>query len=270
MKLAISNIAWQPEREPEVFGELREIGVTGIEIAPTKIWPDWCGATISAAKAYRSRMVDEGLDIPAFQAILYGKSELQVFDTKTHSGFVEHIQSVAELASAMGARALVFGSPRNRRRNELPEAAARNMALELFGKLGGVCASHGVKLAIEHNPTEYGCDFLTRAAEVRSFVDELKSPGVQLHLDSGGLHMCGDATKEQVANAAPLAHYHASEPMLAPIGSAEDGNNVPHAALSQYLRGISYDGWVSIEMKTPETESEFESAIRIAAAAYLG
>ena len=37
MKLSVSNIAWNIEEEQEIFDILLSNGVTGIEVAPTKI-----------------------------------------------------------------------------------------------------------------------------------------------------------------------------------------------------------------------------------------
>ena len=38
MKLAISNIAWDREDDPMIAEILRDCNVTGIEVAPSKIW----------------------------------------------------------------------------------------------------------------------------------------------------------------------------------------------------------------------------------------
>ena len=76
-KLAISNIGWEIGDDPDVIKLLGDSGVGGIEIAPTKIWPEWIGATEKAAKEYRSRLNSEGFEVPALQAIVYGKPELQ-------------------------------------------------------------------------------------------------------------------------------------------------------------------------------------------------
>ena len=38
MKLAVSNIAWEPDEDEAVYTLMQKYGVTGVEIAPTKIW----------------------------------------------------------------------------------------------------------------------------------------------------------------------------------------------------------------------------------------
>ena len=48
MKLAISNIAWRREEESEVLRQMQTHGVTGLEIAPTAVWPDPLSVTDAA------------------------------------------------------------------------------------------------------------------------------------------------------------------------------------------------------------------------------
>jgi len=48
MKLAVSNIAWPREQDAAVADLLREHGVRGIEVAPTKVWPtNWTFLTLT-------------------------------------------------------------------------------------------------------------------------------------------------------------------------------------------------------------------------------
>ena len=191
MKLAISNIAWETHNDPLVLRKLSELNINGIEIAPTKIWPNWKGASQQSAEIYKKQMADQGFQIPAMQAILFGKPELQLFDNDTHKSFLEHIKLVSDLAVGFGAKVLVFGAPKNRKRGQLATSDAMEIATEILAKAGEICHANQCCLGLEHNPVEYGCDFITNASDARQLVDIINHPGVQLHIDSAGLHMCG-------------------------------------------------------------------------------
>lgn len=250
MRLAISNIAWEASHDAEVYALLRERGVTGIEVAPTRLWPEWKGADARSAEAARRRLADEGFEVPAMQAIVFGRPDLQVFRPETHAAFLEHMKLVSDLAAAMGARVLVFGAPKNRRRGQIPMSRAMDAAVEFLRGVGDVCAARGVCLGWEHNPIEYGCDFVTNAADARELVDRVGSPGVGLHLDAAGLHLCGGDIAGTIRGIGPFVHYHASEPMLVPIA----GGVVNHVAALAALGEVGYAGWVSIEMKSAEID----------------
>ncbi len=198
MKLAVSNIAWDIHDDPDIFSLLRENRVQGIEIALTKVWPDWDGANSSSAKEYRKRLSNEGFEVPALQAILFGKPELQLFIPEAKHELIEHMKYISELGSVLGARVLVFGAPKNRRKGQLSTNEAVNYATEIMREIGAICSEFGVCIGWEHNPIEYGCDFITNVADARAFVDLIDSPGVQLHLDSAGLHMCGGNINEVI------------------------------------------------------------------------
>lgn len=248
MKLAISNIAWEQHNDTRVLQILRDGGVQGIEIAPTKIWPDWSGATPEAAKEYRQFLENEGFEVPAMQAIVFGRPDLQVFQAETHAAFCGHMRLVADLAAAMETKVLVFGAPKNRKRGQIAMREAMKVAADLFQKIGDICDQRDCCIGWEHNPVEYACDFVTNVADAREFVDLVNHPGVQLHLDSGGMQMCGGNIVDVIHTAGPFCHYHISEPMLAPI----DGGQVDHRSALEALKTIDYSHWVSIEMKTVE------------------
>lgn len=255
MKLAISNIAWAAKDESDLFPHLRNCGVKGIEVAPTKLWPEWKGATAASAQSYRKHLENEGFEIPALQALLFGRPDLQLFDFSARSALKNHFQFLAELACALGAKVLVFGSPKNRQRGQLATEDALNYAADVMRELGDLCHQYGLCIGWEHNPWEYGCDFITNAADARIFVDRVQSPGLQLHLDSSGLHMCGGSIERTIQKTAPFIHYHASEPMLAPL----QNGTVNHAVALAALHQLNYDKWISIEMKQVERKAIVES-----------
>ena len=245
MKLSVSNIAWEQHDDPEILNELRNRGVTGIEVAPTKVWPEWLNATPVHATQYRKKLSAEGFKIPAMQAILFGRPELQIFDPDCHKTFFNHIKILADLAAALDTKVLVFGSPKNRLRGQLSTHEAMKRAADFFHEAAEICHAHDCCIGLEHNPVEYGCDFITNVADARELVKIVDHPGFKLHLDSAGIHMCGSNMKEVIKDAGEFVHFHVSEPMLAPIS----GGVVDHKKASSILKEIGYTGWVSIEMK---------------------
>lgn len=253
MKLAMSNIGWEQHDDPSVLAALTAHGVTGIEVAPTKVWPDWIDADAEHARAYRSWLQDQGFAIPAMQAILFGRPELSLFDTSAGgvAAMVAHITRVAELAQALGATALVYGAPKSRKRGSRSHEEALEIAGALFSRLGAICAAHDTRLCIEPNPPEYGCDFITNAADALTLVERVASPGFGLHLDAAALHMAGEELAPLLARALPwLCHYHISEPGLSGFVAAE----VPHTRFLRSLGEVGYGEWLSIEVDAKKHE----------------
>jgi D-psicose/D-tagatose/L-ribulose 3-epimerase len=260
MKLAVSNIGWEQHDDPNTLTQLQQLGVKGIEVAPTKIWPGWKGANHKSATAYKSKMAELGFKLPAMQAILFGRPDLQLFDCSSHKKFFEHFKLLSEIASGLGSKVLVFGAPKNRKRNQTPYSEATEIAAEFFTKAAEICSQNNCLIGLEHNPVEYGCDFITNMHDAKQLVKQVDHRGLKLHLDSAGLHMCGGDISELIQLAGDFEHYHISEPMLEPICNSE----VNHADAFTALKKIDYRHWVSIEMKQPKTTSIFFSSVKLA------
>lgn len=267
MKLAFSNIAWNADEDAAAPALLCGLGVQGVEVAPTRLWPDWAGATPEAAAAFSQAMHAAGLATPSFQSLLFGRPDLQVFGTpQQQSDLVAHLARVAQLAAAMQARVLVFGSPKNRDRGTLSPEAAMEQAVAFFRRAGQVCADVGVTLCIEANPAVYGCNFITRWSEAAELVRRCAHPGVGLHLDTACTLLAGDdpvAAVPQVADI--LVHVHASEPELGPFASPR----CDHTGVGAALRTAGYDGWCSVEMRRTATAlASVEEAAQLALRCY--
>lgn len=257
---AISNIAWGRHDDPAVLDLLAEYGISGIEVAPTKIWPDLTVPTERDVRRYADFLNERGFSVPAFQAILFGCPELQVFNQAMHKAFFERLEWIARMASWMGAKVLVFGAPKNRKRNGLCYAEAFRKATLFFKEAGKIVGKYSCVLGIEANPVEYQCDFLTNTADAEMLVQAVDSPEVALHIDSGATMMTNENIADVIENRKiPFVHYHVSEPMLENVANG----SVNHRAAFKALKRIGYHGAISIEMKMKQPELEnLEAALK--------
>lgn len=250
MNLSLSNIAWDAPEHEQVLALLNRHQVNGIEVAPTKFWPEWQAASTGAALEIAAQLRDQGFAIPALQSILFGKPELTVFgDAGSRQALVEHIGFVAELAQALGARCLVFGSPKNRDPGSLEAEAAFDMAADVFHRIGEVCARCEVQLCIEPNPQAYDCHFMSSWKEVLEMVDQVDHPGIGLHLDTACIELEGDDVVEAINTCrGKISHFHITEANLGDLSDPQ----LDHARYAAALKAIDYSGWRSIEMRRSE------------------
>jgi D-psicose/D-tagatose/L-ribulose 3-epimerase len=246
MRIAVSNIAWPSGADAQAAALLREQGACGVEIAPTKIWPKPLEAGVREVGAYRSWWEEQGLPIVAMQALLFGQPELTIFgDPATRRHTLNYLKGILQLASELGAAALVFGSPKNRQVGQVPPEQVWEIAVPFFRELGDSASGLGTCLCIEPNPPEYGCDWITTAAAAQELVERVASPGFALHFDTGGALLTQDPLDEAMGRAGSrLRHFHASRPFLHPI----EGHSEVYAASMRALTRHGYAGWISIEM----------------------
>jgi len=266
MKVAFSNIAWPADQREAVAQAMERDGITGVEIAPTMLWPR--PAEVSAAEAGEVRRwwADRGIEVIAMQALLYGRPDLTVFGAAAgRRQTLDYLGQLFRLAAWLGARRLVFGSPRNRQAGTLEARERDAIAMAFFAEAGNAAAEFDVMLCIEPNPPGYDCDYITTVAEARALVATVASPGFGLHLDSGAMTLQGESPAVLAAGAPD--HFHISEPWLSPVGAGD----TDHAGFAGALRRAGYEGWCSVEMRQPEGDFDIgrlAGVMRFAAGTY--
>lgn len=255
MKIAVSNIAWQVEEEESIAEIMQNLNIKGVEIAPTKIWKIPLLSTNNEVESYKNFWQSRGIQIVAMQALLFGRPDLTIFEgaEKRRETF-KYLSGMIELGSKLGARVLVFGSPKNRRIGNLSWQKAEEIARLFFYDLGKIAAKHGMIFCIEPNPSVYDCDFITNSTQGLELVTKINSEGFGLHLDAAGMTLSEEVIQPALKQSfCRLRHFHISEPSLAPLG--EGGVN--HQTFATTLANLKYEGWTSIEMRsqTPASNS---------------
>jgi D-psicose/D-tagatose/L-ribulose 3-epimerase len=250
MKFACSSIAFAPGEVEASFDLLAAEGITGIELAPTTVWPGWQGATPQAARELAQRWQDRGFAIPALQAVTFDCDAGELFGASERVARLEqHLAVVAEIASAAGAGVVVFGAPRVRRRGELTIAEAIERAAPVLRRIARTFSDHGVALALEPVPPVYNCDFINTTDDAIRMVEFVGAPGLAVNLDAAALWLAGERPSDYLPAAADwLRHYHISEPELGDFVAP----HAPHAEWLVELRSLGWKRWCSIEMRRPK------------------
>ncbi|WML41236.1 sugar phosphate isomerase/epimerase family protein [Neobacillus sp. OS1-2] len=254
MNLSISNLAWKYKEDEAVKDILHELSVRAIEVAPTKIWENPFQATEKAVNQYREYWNSNGVRIAALQSLLFGRPDLVIFsDKQKRMETIEYLGKIIEIGFELGAKAFVFGSPKNRLVGGMNRTQAMDIAIDFFHHLGEKANQFNTVFCIEPNPKDYGCDFITNTEEGIELVKEVNHAGFGLHLDAGGMTLGKENIEASVEKAAQyLTHFHISEPHLNMIQQGQ----VNHKLFAKVLKEIHYEGYISIEMKPGLNDSD--------------
>lgn len=271
MRLAISNIAWEPAEDAAVAKLLNAHRIDAIDVAPTKYFPEPSRAPAADIQKVRRWWADHGIEIFGMQSLLFGTSGLNLFGSDdVQKAMLEHLSAVCRIANGLGARRLVFGSPRNRDRSGLGDAEALAVAVRFFSRLGEIAQAEDVAICLEPNPARYGCNFMTNSRDTAEVVRAVDHPAVRMQLDTGAHEINSEPVAAVLeANAALIGHVHASEPDLVPLGDGTVDHRAVGAALKKYLP----DAVVSVEMVATRDEPHIvsiERALRAAVEGYRG
>lgn len=245
LKLSISNIAWTAENDQQVYRYMQNAGLSGLEIAPTRLFPDKPYEKKLEAKEYAENLKKNyGFSICSMQSIWYGHSEKIFGSDDERAVLLDYTKQAIDFAEKIGVGNLVFGCPKNRRVGEDDDV---DVAVEFFKELGDYAKERGTVLAIEANPVIYGTNFLNKTQEAIEFINRVGSKGFKLNLDFGTIVYNGESI-ENLASYVPLiSHVHISEPNLNLIEYRDE-----HKVLTRMLRDAGYDKYISIEMEKRE------------------
>lgn len=259
MKISISNLAWDVTDDKIILSLLKEFRIDAIDVAPGKYFPEPSKARADDILAVRQWWNDQGIEILGMQSLLFGTQGLNVFGSKSiQNKMLSHLAEICRIGAALGARRLVFGSPKNRDRSGLSQYNAINIAKSFFRKLGDVASAEGVIICLEPNPEIYGSNFLTNSYDTFDMVQLIAHPAIKMQLDTGAVILNKEDFLSVVQKTKDvIGHVHISEANLAIVG--DTFNN--HELLASTLKTFLPDYPVTIEQLAAKDESH-SAAIR--------
>ena len=252
MKYAICNETFGDQSFPEAWAVARELGYTGIEIAPFTLKPgadvvDVNDISTAQRAEVKQQASDAGLEVVGLHWLLaktegfYLTSPEEVIRTKT----AEYFKSLAQLCADLGGTVLVLGSPQQR--NLLPGVTyeeAEQYAAEVLRAAMPTFADLGLMLALEPLGPAEG-DFLPNAEKGIQLAKLIDSPNCKLHLDVKAMSSESKPVADVIRESRDwMVHFHANDPNLLGPGMGDMDFEPIFAA----LKDVQYDGWVSVEV----------------------
>ena len=255
MKLSISNIAWDYINNEEVFNLMNKYCFLGLEIAPTKIFPQNPYDELESAKTWAQTLKkDYNLTISSMQSIWFGKNE-KIFNTKEERKILtNYTKKAIDFASAIDCKNLVFGCPKNRNTEKKEDY---KIAIEFFKELGDYAYSKNTTIGMEANPAIYNTNFINDTKSAINLIKEIGSKGFLLNLDFGTIIQNNEDLNILKDNVFLINHVHISEPYLALIQEREE-----HKTLIEILKNENYKNFISIEMKQQEKIEDIEKIMK--------
>lgn len=242
MKLSISNIAWDKEKDKEVYGLMRKYGFDGLEIAPTRIFPEKPYDNLEKAEKWHKKLFEEyGFFVSSMQSIWFGRQEKIFGSEEERSILFDYTKKSIDFASAIKCHNLVFGCPGNRK---FYDGADLNVAVSFFHDLGEYALSKGTVIGMEANPAIYNTNYINETAAAIELIGKAGSGGFRLNLDAGTMLCNQENISILEGRTSLISHVHISEPGLKAVCERK-----LHKELAVLLKAEEYDGFVSIEME---------------------
>ena len=255
MKLSISNIAWDNKDNNKIYNLMVENDYSGLEIAPTKIFPNNPYDLLDEAEAWAKELKNKyKFSISSIQSIWYGRTEkiFESFDERQI--LINYTKKAIDFASVIECKNLVFGCPKNR---NIDSDEDYKIAIEFFKELGDYAYSKNTCLGMEANPKIYNTNFINNTHEAIDLIKKVDSNGFKLNLDIGTIIENNEDIDELVGNVHLINHVHISEPYLEQIQPRD-----LHKKILTILKNENYDKFISIEMKQQENLQDVKQVMQ--------
>ncbi len=257
MKLAFSTNAFTSVGLPEALRVIAEAGYPGVEImadVPHAYPPDM---TPDRVEETRRTIAECGLGISNVNAFMlkaigdfWNPSWIDP-DGAQRKKRLRHTIDSLELAHALGAKT-VSTEPGGRLAGVDRETALRWFEEGIFRALD-TAARCEVKLLVEPEPGL----LIENVAQMEEFLSRVRSPWLGVNLDVGHFFCVGENLRRAVQRLAPhIGHVHIEDIgadrrhyHLIPGRGAMD-----FAEVFDALRGVGYDGWITVELYTEEAD----------------
>lgn len=247
MQFAICNEMFQGWEIGDVFRYARDVGYDGVELAPFTLSESVNDLSSSDRKRIRAEADTAGVAIVGLHWLLVSPKDLYITHPdktvrmRTQDYFVDLIGCCADL----GGDRMILGSPKQRSvMDGVTHDQAWGYALDLLRAIAPAAEERNVTLCVEPlAPSE--TNFINTAAEAIWLVESVGSPRVRIIIDVKAMSSEKTPIPEVIRQSHEwVGHVHANDPNLRGPGSG-DLDFIP---IVQALRGIRYDGWVSVEV----------------------
>ncbi len=260
MRLGVSNLLWTQDQDEAVADLLNRRGIDAIDLVPTRYVDDVAAVDTARLHGIRRFWAARGIEIVGMQSLLHATTGLDIFgDAEARRRTAEHLHAVLRFGAEVGARQMVFGSWRNRRRGALAADAALESAAAFFGEVALQAARLGVILTIEPISARYGNDFLLDHDEAARLVQRVGHAAFRLTLDVGCMGLAGEDPAVVVQRHGHLAsHVQLAEFELAPLRA----DNALHASAGAALMAALPGRVACIEALQPPEMSALDAVAR--------
>lgn len=247
MKFAICNETFQDWPFDRAFAFARELGYTGLEMAPFTIDTDVRNITAAKRAEVRQLAEQNDLEIIGLHWLLAKTTGfyLTTPDVAVRRATTDYLKELARCSRDLGGSVMVLGSPLQR--ILLPGVTlddAMKYAAEVIREAMPVFEEVNVTLALEPLSPEWG-QFLNTAAEGVQLMEMVGSPNCRLHLDCIAMSTEPTPIPELLRrHRREMAHLHVNDPNKQGPGMGE----LDFVPIFETLGEIDYQGWVSVEV----------------------
>ena len=248
MKFSICNEVFGHPQSLDDWKQICEysasVGYDGIEVAPFTLAENVNDISTSQRADIKSIANNAGLEICGLHWLLVSPPGLHInaCDANKRRETIEYLRSLIGFAADLGARVMIFGSPKARFIEDDFQSAWQR-TLESYRQVLPDLEASGVLLCQEALPLPE-CDFIQTTAQAQQMVEEVAHPNFRLMLDAKSMSAEESTPAEIIREfGRDIAHFHANDANKRAPGYGD----TDFKAIAAALKDVEYSSWVSLE-----------------------
>jgi len=250
-KFAICNETFGDWPWQQVCESVAGFGYDGIEIAPFTFAPSVEDVSPEQRREIKQVADDNGLEIVGLHWLFVSPPGLHIHttDDAVRQRTTDYLHHLIDFAGDLGARVMIFGSPKQRRIEDNDFNGAWQRTQEVYRGVLPALSERSVILCQESLPGPE-CDFINTAAEAAQMVNEINHPNFRLMLDvksmSAEMENDGRSTPAEIIREQChlVEHVHANDANMRGPGFGDTDFHPVAAA----LKACNFNGYVSVEV----------------------
>jgi L-ribulose-5-phosphate 3-epimerase len=230
---------------------VKKAGFEGIELWLGDVPWFQMGTTDAQVSELRRKVENAGLVVSNVSTGLHWETPLSARDPKVRAQAIRIVEREIETAQLLGCDAVLVVA--GLVTEEVPYNEVYLRCVDAMKQLAPVAAKAQVKIGCENCNSEQR--FLISPREFKTFLDEVNSPFVGIHVDVGNIHDTGFGEQWIEMHGPRITRVHLKDVMKKRGRCGESvytnlflGDN-NWTAIRTALKKVGYDGWVIAEME---------------------
>jgi len=230
---------------------VKKAGFAGIELWLGDVPWFQMGTTDGQVNDLRRKVENAGLVVSNVSTGLHWETPLSARDPKVRARAIRIVEREVETAQLLACDAVLVVA--GLVTEQVPYNEVYLRCVEAMQQLAPTAAKARVRIGCENCNSEHR--FLISPREFKTFLDEVNSPFVGIHLDVGNIHDTGFAEQWIEMHGPRITRVHLKDVMKKRGRCGESvytnlflGDN-NWAAIRAALEKVGYDGWVIAEME---------------------
>jgi sugar phosphate isomerase/epimerase len=246
-KYSICNELYENWDFAKVCRFSRQLGYTGLEIAPFTLGNSVDEISAARRKELRQIMKNEGIECAGLHWLLVSPKGLHITtaDANTRKHSWDYMKKLIQFCHDLGGKVMVLGSPKQRgTQGGATRAQATQYLTEGLAQMGPVAQQARVLLLLEALPTDQ-TDVVTTLGEAVSVVKSVNQPAIQSMFDFHNTLDEKEPLDALIRKYAPyIRHVHVNEM----DGRHPGTGKLDYVSAFKALTEIKYRGWISLEV----------------------